>query len=64
MTRSFAVGGAFHPAECRNRPSARLPRRVSAPGGEWASRAVVLRGMRDAAGHAKGQMSGYRRALA
>ncbi|WP_406435677.1 AAC(3) family N-acetyltransferase [Streptomyces sp. NBC_00631] len=40
-----------------------LPRRMLAEG-EWASRAVVLCGMRDVVGHAKGQMSGYRRALA
>ncbi|MEV5958601.1 AAC(3) family N-acetyltransferase [Streptomyces sp. NPDC051987] len=42
---------------------ARLPRRMLAEG-TWASRPVVLCGMRDVVGHAKGQMSGYRRALA
>ncbi|MEU2621031.1 AAC(3) family N-acetyltransferase [Streptomyces sp. NPDC007157] len=41
----------------------RLPRRMLAEA-EWASRAVVLCAMRDVVGHAKGQMSGYRRALA
>ncbi|MGY5013533.1 aminoglycoside N(3)-acetyltransferase [Streptomyces sp. 900105755] len=41
----------------------RLPRRMLTEA-EWASRAVVLCAMRDVVGHAKGQMSGYRRSLA
>ncbi|MFJ9565002.1 AAC(3) family N-acetyltransferase [Streptomyces fuscichromogenes] len=42
---------------------ARLPRHMVAEA-EWASRAVLLCSMRDVVGHARGQMSGYRRALA
>ncbi|MFF4114388.1 aminoglycoside N(3)-acetyltransferase [Streptomyces sp. NPDC001714] len=42
---------------------ARLPRRMLAESA-WASRAVVLCGIRDVVDHAKGQMSRYRRALA
>ncbi|MER7182882.1 AAC(3) family N-acetyltransferase [Streptomyces hyaluromycini] len=42
---------------------AQLPPRMLAEA-EWASRAVVLCAMRDVVDHAKGQMSGYRRALA
>ncbi|MER5787177.1 AAC(3) family N-acetyltransferase [Streptomyces sp. NPDC001980] len=41
----------------------RLPGRMLAEA-EWASRAVVLCGIRDVVDHAKGQMSRYRRALA
>ncbi|MEU6200411.1 AAC(3) family N-acetyltransferase [Streptomyces sp. NPDC047061] len=42
---------------------AQLPPRMLAEAA-WASRTVVLCAMRDVVGHAKGQMSGYRRALA
>ncbi|MFD3581684.1 aminoglycoside N(3)-acetyltransferase [Streptomyces sp. NPDC058683] len=41
----------------------RLPRRLLAEA-EWASKGVVLCSMRDLVGHARNQMSGYRRALA
>ncbi|WP_416983904.1 aminoglycoside N(3)-acetyltransferase [Streptomyces sp. T028] len=41
----------------------RLPREFLRQG-EWASKGVVLCGMRDVVGHAKGQMTGYRKALA